>query len=172
MKCPHCQKQNRSGLLLCEHCGHQLLTLSDFSRYQTRSIEAGPALPSPLDFQRMGTGYLHSSSFVTLDLLDSNKKISLKTKGHILLGRADKDSQWQPTVDFTPYGAVEMGVSRVHVDLYFESDQVFVLELGSANGTRVNGVSLQIGGAQQIHNGDLLEMGHLRMRVYFAENSA
>jgi hypothetical protein len=172
MKCPNCQKQNRPGLLLCEHCGHQLLTLSDFSRYQTRSIATEPATLAPLDFQRLGTGYLHRSSVVTLDLLDANKKVSLKTTGHIVLGRADKDSQWQPTVDLTPYGAVAHGVSRVHADLYFESDQVFVLELGSANGTRVNGVALQIGAAQQIHNGDLLEMGRLRLRVYFGEPSA
>jgi predicted component of type VI protein secretion system len=47
-----------------------------------------------------------------------------------------------------------------------------VLELGSANGTRVNGIALQIGGAQQIHNGDLLEMGRLRLSVYFGEPSA
>jgi len=169
MKCPHCQKQNRPGLLLCEHCGHQLLTLSDFSRFQTKFIAEEPAPTTPVEFQRVGTGFLHSSSFVTLDLLDTNKKITLKTKGHILLGRADKDSQWQPTVDLTPYGAIEKGVSRVHADLYFESDQVFVLELGSANGTRLNGVPLQIGGAQQIHNGDLLEMGHLRVKVYFGD---
>lgn len=172
MKCPHCQKQNRPGLLLCEHCGHQLLTLSDFSRYQTRFFEGEQTSPSPLDFQRVGTGYLHSSSFVTLEMLDTNNKVSLKTKGHILLGRADKDSQWQPTVDLTPYGATEKGVSRVHADLYFESDQVFVLELGSANGTRLNGIPLQIGGAHQIHNGDLLEMGRLQMKVYFGDAPA
>jgi hypothetical protein len=104
MKCPHCQKQNRPGLLLYEHCGHQLLTLSDFSRYQTRSIATEPAALAPLDFQRPGTGYLHRSSVVTLDLLDANKKVCLKTTGHIVLGRADKDAQWQPTVDLTPYG--------------------------------------------------------------------
>ena len=169
MKCPHCQKRNRPGLLLCEHCGFQLLTLSDYSRYQTRAFDYQLAPTFPLNFQRLGTGYLHRSSFVTLDLLDTNRKVSVKTEGHILLGRADKDAQWQPTIDLTPYGAVEKGVSRVHADLYFESDQVFVLELGSANGTRLNNISLHMGGAQQIHNGDLLEMGLLRMRVYFSD---
>jgi hypothetical protein len=169
MNCPHCQKANRPGLLLCEYCGHQLITLSDLARFQTRHIKPDDTGKlETFNTQRLGTGYLHRSSFVTMDIVDYNRKVSLKTEGHIILGRSDKETQWQPTVDLTPYGAQERGVSRVHCDLFFESDQVFVLELGSSNGTRLNGIHIQTGLAQQIHNGDLLELGKLRLKVYFA----
>ena len=168
MICPGCQKDNRPGLLLCEYCGHQLLSASESSRFHTRRFDSPTADSiSAINRQKLGTGYLHQSSFVTLDLIDANRQIFQKTVGHILLGRADQEAQWQPTIDLTPYGAREKGVSRVHVDLFFESDQVFVLELGSANGTRVNGRNIEAGHAHQIFNGDLLELGKFRLRVYF-----
>jgi len=127
----------------------------------------------PLNHSALGqlgprdTGFLHESAVLTLDLLDASRKIYLKTQGHISLGRADKNSDWQPTVDLAPYGGVEMGVSRAHVDLLFENDQVFVLELGSANGTRINGIPVITGAAQRIHNGDVLELGKLKIAVRF-----
>jgi pSer/pThr/pTyr-binding forkhead associated (FHA) protein len=172
MNCPNCHKQNRPGLLLCEFCGHQLITLSEMSRYKTGALGAieipwKPYTPGETTPDKPQTGVLHEAPFITLEVVESGEKLRLKTHGHISLGRADTDSSWQPTVDLTPYGAVEKGVSRMHADLFFENDQVFVLELGSANGTRVNGVRVQIGLAQQLCNGDKLELGGLHLRVAF-----
>jgi pSer/pThr/pTyr-binding forkhead associated (FHA) protein len=175
MNCPNCHKENRPGLLLCEHCGHQLITLSNLSRYKTSRLDAieipwkpyePPEPPQPS--ARPGTGTLHQASSVTLDLIGTDQEVRVPTQGHISLGRADKDSNWQPTVDLTPYGATDQGVSRMHVDLFFESDQVFVLELGSANGTRLNGAKVTMGVAQQIRDGDELELGRMRICVHFS----
>ena len=172
MLCPHCHKENRSGALLCEFCGRQLVTLSDLSRYKTGKFDTIPLRWRPIEptitLDRPGSGFLHQANFITLQLLDEDENIKVKTQGHISLGRADADSSWQPTIDLSPYGAVEKGVSRLHADLFFENDQVFVLELGSANGTRINGVAVQMGLAQQIRNGDELELGRMRLRVSFS----
>jgi hypothetical protein len=167
-QCPFCEKENPPGLLFCEHCGRQLVNLSQLSRYTTQELRM-PQFDSVETFYsgKPGTGFLHQSAFVTLDLLDSNRKIYLKSEGHISLGRADKETNWQPTIDLSPYGAAEKGVSRAHADLYFESDQVFLLELGSANGTRINGTPVQTGQAQLVHNGDILELGQFRLKVHF-----
>jgi hypothetical protein len=172
MNCPNCHKENRPGLLLCEHCGHQLITLSNLSRYKTTRLDVidvpwKPYEPPPPP-DRSGTGTLHQASFVTLDVLGTDEKVQIPTQGHISLGRADKDSNWQPTIDLSPYGATDQGVSRMHADLFFESDQVFVLELGSANGTRLNGNKVTMGVAQQIRDGDQLELGRMRLCVHFS----
>ncbi len=172
MNCPNCHKENRPGLLLCEHCGHQLITLSNLSRYKTTRFDVidvpwKPYEPPPPP-DRTGTGTLHQATFVTLDVVGTDEKVQIPTQGHISLGRADKDSNWQPTVDLSPYGATDQGVSRMHADLFFESDQVFVLELGSANGTRLNGNKVTLGVAQQIRDGDQLELGRMRIRVHFS----
>ncbi len=172
MNCPSCGKQNRPGLLLCEHCGHQLIMLSDLSHFRTARLDPLrlPWKPyQPLEtVPRLGTKTLHQASFVTLEMIEAAQKLHVPAAGHVSLGRADKDSDWQPTVDLTPYDAVGKGVSRMHADLFFERDQVFVLELGSVNGTRLNGNKVLLGMAQQIHNGDELELGRLRIRVYFS----
>jgi hypothetical protein len=167
MKCGYCGKTNQPELLLCEHCGRPIAALTELSQYRTLEMSAVRSKTGPLNYARSGTGYLHNTSFVTLDLVESNRKIYLKTEGHIVLGREDLEADWKPNVDLTPYGAAEKGVSRSHVDLFFESDQVFVLELGSANGTRLNGVAVQTGSAHQVHNGDLLELGRFPIRIYF-----
>jgi pSer/pThr/pTyr-binding forkhead associated (FHA) protein len=172
MNCPNCRKQNRPGLLLCEFCGHQLIALSDLSRYRTGALGTieipwKPYTPAESRDEKPRTGLLHEASFLTLEMLDTGEKIRIPTQGHISLGRADADSDWQPTIDLTPYGGVGYGVSRMHADLFFENDQVFVLELGSANGTQVNGIRVHLGHAQQLCNGDELHLGGLRLRVSF-----
>jgi pSer/pThr/pTyr-binding forkhead associated (FHA) protein len=166
MNCSNCGKINRPGLLLCEYCGHQLITLSAASAYKTREFSAesinqllevfGPA-PDP--------SQPPASDTLVLELLDFNKKFYIEARGHVSLGRADEEAHWQPTVDLEPYGAAAKGVSRVHADLYFEGTQMFLLEVGSANGTRVNGKRVLMGHAEQLHNGDIVELGKLRLRV-------
>ena len=42
---------------------------------------------------------------------------------------------------------------------------MFVEDLGAANGTRVNGVA--VSGAQELRDGDVLEMGEVRLTVTF-----
>jgi pSer/pThr/pTyr-binding forkhead associated (FHA) protein len=116
---------------------------------------------------RPGTGFLHESKAVRLEIVRTSQVLSVPTQGHITLGRADSAEGWQPTIDLTPYGARELGVSRIHADLYFENDQAFVLEMGSSNGTLLNGVRCVIGEAQRLHNGDTIELGGLALRVFF-----
>jgi hypothetical protein len=174
MNCPHCLKPNRPGLLLCEHCGRQLITLSDLSRFKTARFSPGsmPILKSTEEIVprlKTGASVLNKAPFVTLDLLDCEDSLRIKTQGHISLGRADADSDWLPTVDLSPFGAAERGVSRMHADLFFEDDQVYVLELGSANGTRINGTKVFMGQAQQIRDGDELQLGKMRIRVFFGD---
>ncbi len=167
MLCPNCQKENRPGMLLCEHCGHQLITLSELSRFKTGRFDA--VLPwrqyDTPDYNISHPEVPRRSRVVTFDLIDTADHITLEAREHISLGRADKDSDWQPTLDLTPYGAAQKGVSRMHADIFLEKDQVFILELGSANGTWINGIRVQMGQAQPLNTGDELALGKMRMRV-------
>ncbi|HVO42853.1 MAG TPA: FHA domain-containing protein [Aggregatilineales bacterium] len=145
------------------------MSLSPQSRFRTDILPEPPKAPAaPLIYARQGTGFLKPSQSVMLEILPTNQTIRVAPQGHITLGRADITADWQPTIDLTPYNAAEFGVSRMHVDLFFENDQVWVLELGSSNGTRVNGLKVAIGSAQLLRNGDLLELGRMQLRVYFS----
>src|SRR5258708_22235412 len=173
MNCPYCHKQNHPGVILCEQCGRKLREFTELDKLTTREFAAvtpsNGIIAQRTNSHETQSEYLNQSTYLTLELLDTNRKIYLQTQGHISFGRADPVTNWKPTIDLTPYGAIERGVSRAHADLYFESDQVFILELGSQNGTRVNGMPVQTGQAQQVRNGDVIELGRLRVVVNFSQ---
>ena len=60
----------------------------------------------------------------------------------------------------------DQGVSRRHVDIQYDGRYAVVYDLGSTNGTAVNGQPI---GSHQLRHGDVLRIGHSRL-VYQQEN--
>ena len=60
----------------------------------------------------------------------------------------------------------DQGVSRRHIDIQYDGRYAVVYDLGSTNGTSVNGQPV---GSQQLRHGDVLRIGHSRL-VYQQEN--
>jgi pSer/pThr/pTyr-binding forkhead associated (FHA) protein len=81
----------------------------------------------------------------------------------MVLGRADEAEQRQPDIDLSPAGAREAGVSRLHACVHYKADTLFIEDLGSTNGTRINGVDLTAGKNYRLMSGDEIELGSLRM---------
>ena len=59
----------------------------------------------------------------------------------LVIGRSDKASA-PPDVDLKPFNAEDHGISRHHAALLAEGSQLKIMDLGSGNGTYVNGVRL------------------------------
>jgi pSer/pThr/pTyr-binding forkhead associated (FHA) protein len=72
-----------------------------------------------------------------------------------------------PDVDLSRFNAEEQGVSRRHVVIRVEADQVTVADLDSRNGTRLNGAVLTANQDVRLRDGDELELGHFRVIVRF-----
>ncbi len=51
--------------------------------------------------------------------------------------------------------------SRVHCEFYLQGENWYVRDLGSRNGTRLNGERIQV--AQPVKNGDIVRIGHTKM---------
>jgi pSer/pThr/pTyr-binding forkhead associated (FHA) protein len=62
---------------------------------------------------------------------------------------------------------IDASVSRRHMRFVRRPGQLFIEDLGSANGVRVNGY--KIGGALQLLDGDRVELGHLALSVRIGE---
>ena len=192
MLCPKCGKLNWNGTPFCEFCGHMLRSLSRDVRHITLSYGAIPAVnqhageqiaiaqsgkeqsapirPATmqiLDYPEPRRNALHDSQLLTLSLVQTGHTLTVPLHRHLTFGRSDPTSGWQPTIDLTPYRGKELGVSRIHADLYFEDKQAFLLELGSSNGTQVNGCGVQVGVPRQVYDGDEIALSRLFMRVYF-----
>lgn len=66
----------------------------------------------------------------------------------------------------------DSGLSRLHATVYREGDRVWVVDENSSNGTFVNGVEVQPGGAP-LSAGDLIRIGHYtNLKIEFRERPA
>lgn len=82
-----------------------------------------------------------------------------------VLGRADPNSAFQPDLDFAPYGAMRYGVSRRHTLVRPGTHSLYLIDQNSTNGTWVNGQRLVGGREFPLSDGDLIELGALRMTL-------
>lgn len=85
--------------------------------------------------------------------------------GRVTLGRFDPDSTHRPDIDLTAFGAVELGVSRLHAAIDRVSGVLALIDLGSRNGTFINGVRLRPDEAYALHQNDVICLGKLVIYV-------
>ena len=82
------------------------------------------------------------------------------------LGRGkDEDN----LVNLTPFNAEKLGVSRRHVALRPTASNLFVMDLGSTNGTRRNGRSIGLNTPYALADGDILTLGNLQLTVHIVK---
>ena len=164
--CPQCHNALRPGELRCGVCGYMLPTgaAGDASTrslpHATESFEARRHAPIgniPRHFQRV--------TFVI-----DGRTLVLPASTQLIVGRGDPmSSARDPDVDLSPYNASEMGVSRQHIELTWRNDLIYVVDMGSTNGTLLNGQRLLTGIARLLRDGDELIIGHLPVRVRFVD---
>jgi hypothetical protein len=90
-------------------------------------------------------------------MVDGTPRTLDLTAGSNIIGRgADSDLQ-----------LMDQGVSRRHADVHLADGHATVYDLGSTNGTSVNGHGVQ---SQQLQHGDVIRVGHTRL--VFHEDSS
>jgi pSer/pThr/pTyr-binding forkhead associated (FHA) protein len=82
----------------------------------------------------------------------------------IILGRAS-DVATQMYLDLSSYDGADLGVSRQHL-IFKRAETVTVEDMGSRNGTWLNGTRLQPYQPAVIQSGDELRLGKLEMEIY------
>lgn len=83
-----------------------------------------------------------------------------------VIGR-DPDSGEIVDIDLGPYEAFDKGVSRRHAMLRPTRNRLYLIDLDSTNGTRVNSLAVGQGRALEIHDGDTVTLGRLSFTVKF-----
>jgi len=98
-------------------------------------------------------------------VLDTGAIIAPEGESEFTLGRVSGSQPILPDIDLTPYQAYESGVSRLHATIKIEKMKIIVIDLGSANGTRVNGKKIPPHTPQPLENGDILTLGKFKLQV-------
>jgi K+-sensing histidine kinase KdpD len=97
---------------------------------------------------------------------DKRQKFGLEINDEVHLGRGKNETD---LIDLTQYGAEQLGVSRRHVALRPTASNLFVMDLGSTNGTRRNGRSIGFNTPYSIADGDVLTLGNLQLLVHIVK---
>lgn len=158
--CQKCQRVNPAEALICVGCGH-LLPASEHSR-APESPHATQTLHRP---SRWGTAYFGDESVLQIRILHSGACVEASFRRECVLGRAAGDLV--PDLDLSPHGALAMGVSRQHARLLRRFGTVQVEDLGSVNGTFLNGERLLPRQPRILRHDDELMLGRLALRISF-----
>ncbi len=168
--CQVCGHKNLAGTLLCDNCS-SILQVDIGKRSGTRDLnDVLPELQTGRVFTTSGTGTFQHGMLLKLEITDQNAQMEVDpSRRQVVVGRRDPVSRRKPDIDLEDFDGYRMGVSRKHAVFSYLSGELALQDYGSANGTFLNGVRLPAHQAHKIHDGDVVRLGHLSMRVYFVD---
>ncbi len=156
--CPSCGMLNAHEVFVCTRCGADLVEPA-----QTGVLTAVPSVPT---VTTGGEALLDEAQPITL--LTGTSELELPVLPRLILGRRDQAvKESDAHVDLTPYKAWDSGVSRHHIEIDRKEMLIYVADLGSTNGTFLNGARLAPYEQHLLRNGDELQLSRLRLKVRF-----
>jgi pSer/pThr/pTyr-binding forkhead associated (FHA) protein len=107
---------------------------------------------------------------IALKLMQLQMEMIVDLSGVMSVGRSHPESGFRPDIDLGPFNGGEMGVSREHLFLKLDGEQVVVVDNKSANGTKLNGEWLKPEQAYVIRHGDELTLGLMNLQIQLLTN--
>lgn len=165
--CPSCGHVNRPGVLFCENCGASLT--GGPAAGSTKSFEENAVTPSAREqITSAGTDYFMPNGRLRVEIEGGPEPIVIKPKQETIFGRRDPATGAMPDIDLTPYAGYRMGVSRRHAAIRAgEENHLDIWDLGSSNGTFLNGQRLNAHRPYRLRDGDRVRLGQMIVRVFF-----
>jgi pSer/pThr/pTyr-binding forkhead associated (FHA) protein len=165
IECPNCRNKEIPGALFCRECGAQLIGITGLT---TQTIRGKLTNQLP-DLQGEQAGVVTppppTDVAVSLHIMDTGEIIPLEGRTEFTLGRSAEGQPILPDIDLAPFHAYENGVSRLHASITLGSQQALATDMGSANGTRLNGLRLPPHRPTPIKHGDILTLGKLKIQL-------
>jgi pSer/pThr/pTyr-binding forkhead associated (FHA) protein len=152
------------GAIFCSECGSQLVFEEHESAgqvVQSTSHAHDKSVPNSIFTYADIPGDLS----ILVNIMDTGEIISLTGREDFTLGRASAGQPIVPDIDLSPYRAFEGGVSRLHASIRIQGRQVCLVDLGSANGTEINGQKVPAHLPQPIQDGDIVTLGKFKIQV-------
>ena len=164
--CPFCQATHVANTIFCNNCGCYLLrdenkgteTLKageiDYDSYAQMSRETPASLAEPVQP-------------ITLQFIITEQQqiVEAALEREIIIGRTDTASTVFPTVDLGTAGPMAKSVSRRHARIIKRDSEIVLEDLGSSNGTFINGKKLAPFLPVTLNTGDQLYFGRVSLEV-------
>jgi pSer/pThr/pTyr-binding forkhead associated (FHA) protein len=98
-------------------------------------------------------------------MIETGQILPLADRTEFTLGRSAEGQPIVPDVDLSPYNAYANGVSRLHAVIKLIEDQIVLVDLGSSNGTYLNGNRLLPYDETTVSHGDVVYLGKLKIQL-------
>jgi len=161
--CSNCKHTNLDGAMFCAECGSQLAGKDLITQnITTQKFEKANEHRAKNDLYQPFDG---SDAWGSLHLLDTGQVLPLSTRNEFTMGRISEGQPIMPDIDLSPYQAYAAGVSRLHGVIKRDGNHIIFIDLGSANGTYINGKRLTPNVEQVLNHGDIIALGKLKLQI-------
>lgn len=163
VKCLSCQTIHVQNTIFCSECGSYLLKDKDT---ETLSINNTSWLGDPINKPESGSNNEVDTETQVIRLkIDTNRrKIEMPLNRIIHLGRVAPAANIFPEIDLTDYTQAK-NISRRHARILKRANAVVIEDLGSTNGTFINGQRLSPYKPEILNDGDTLQLGQMLIAV-------
>lgn len=163
--CPACRHQEYEGEFYCSECGARIWGAGNeppptMQFDSGRLRESTKPMMDPVAPAKLQVGQ------IVLTVAGAGRMITLEGKAEYRLGRETGEDN-PVDVNLNPYGAREKGVSRLHALLRIDQRQLLLMDLGSSNGTKLNGTVLAPNEPSRLESGDEIRLGKLALKINF-----
>jgi hypothetical protein len=166
VKCPFCGTTHIANTVFCNECGNYLLEDDQRKTDPLEKSEVGVFDKAGGD-SGQGSSVPEDSQLVALRLKIGERKreVEVKLDKDVNIGRIDPTSTVFPEVDLTNDEDAMKSVSRRHARIFLRDNAVKLEDLGSVNGTHINGHKLDPYMPEVLHDGDQLQLGRVAIEV-------
>lgn len=181
--CVACRAEQVEGSVFCEECGASLLEkgAAVSTRPLTRSVgdalreddsvvpgagaarEAAAARP-----QTVPAALALAVGTIAITVAASGRMVALGWASGVLIGREDSARSVGPDIDLGPDGGYDAGVSRRHARIAAGAAGLVLEDLGSANGTLLNGRPLARGESVALERAAEVTCGSMVLQIVWA----
>jgi hypothetical protein len=168
--------EERNTLQMEQERLRQMVLTYIASRCDTDRLNADMRNKVPVAWKKPGSDGGITNSFMTLprgmsgrsaphwlilaDNLGIHAPIGIELVSDVILG-ISRPSFPVPDFDLSSYNGADHGVSRRHAMLRPSTNHLYLIDLASTNGTRLNGLQLEPNRPIPVNNGDLISLGAL-----------
>lgn len=167
IECPSCGRQHRPGTLFCSECGVYLPTGGPLRTEPLPEEELPASRANPWATGGDDKQDTEKPATLRITMVETKRQVQLPVVSEIYLGRLDAAHGIFPDLDLTADGGLESGVSRRHAKIHQKGNHFFIEDVGSANGTFLNGQRLTPYLPHPLQKGDKVQLGRLQLTVDF-----
>jgi hypothetical protein len=168
IKCSSCGKRHPENTLFCDECGAYLQAGEQHKRTAPLAVDEVDWTAADLGVTGAFEEQIAPPLVVRLSMADSGREIEFPVSKEITLGRLDAASATFPDVDLTPDNGLEKGVSRRHARITRKANELYLEDLGSVNGTYLNGKRLTPYLPHALKDEDEIRLSRILMHIHVA----